>query len=228
MDVANLAVAVISAVAGVAGAYFAWIPVRRLLSDRRAPRPQVSPTPPLPAPASPTPVSPTPTSPTSVSRPPASGTPSPGDGASGDDPAATAYDVFVSYSHDDADLVTELAGRLERRGVRVAYDRVLVRPGSIVLHEIERAIRDSAHGLLVFSPASMASGPVMNEYYALLRKSVYGGRLLIPVLAADVRDEELPEFVRIRFCSDLRGASDTVFDRRVEEIAEAVRRAASP
>ncbi|MBG0816174.1 toll/interleukin-1 receptor domain-containing protein [Planomonospora sp. ID82291] len=138
---------------------------------------------------------------------------------------STDYDVFVSYSHTDAELVANLAGRLEARGLRVAYDKVVVRPGSIIFHEIDQAIRGSAHGLLVMSPASMASGPVLNEYHALLQRSMSDGRLLIPVLISDIDDGEIPEFMKIRFHSDLRDATDEVFDERVDEIAEAVRRA---
>ncbi len=190
MDIADLAVAVIGAVAGIAGAYFAWVSVRKKSPGKRA------------------------------SRTPISLAPSPG---SGD--AMTTYDVFVSYSHDDADIVTDLAERLERRGIRVAYDKVLVQPGSIIFHEVEEAIRKSAHGLLVFSPASMASGPVMNEYYVLLQRSMYNGQLLIPVLVEDVKTEDLPEFVKIRFYSDLRDVSDARFDQRVDEIVKAIRKA---
>ncbi|MEU4534580.1 toll/interleukin-1 receptor domain-containing protein [Streptosporangium sp. NPDC023825] len=191
MDIADLAVAVIGTVAGIAGAYFAWVSARKELSRRHASR---------------TPISP-------VSSPGSGGT------------RTTTYDVFVSYSHDDAAIVTDLAGRLERRGIRVVYDKLVVGPGSIIFHEVEEAIRNSAHGLLVFSPASMASGPVMNEYYVLLQRSMHDGQLLIPVLVEDVKTRDLPEFVKIRFYSDLRGVSDAVFDRRVDEIAKAVRRA---
>lgn len=187
MDIADLAVAVIGTVAGIAGAYFAWLSVRRKSPGKRAPRPPISPA-----------------------------------SSSGSGGKMTTYDVFVSYSHDDADIVTDLAERLKEHGIEVAYDKVVVRPGSIIFHEVEEAIRNSTHGLLVISPASMASGPVMNEYYVLLQRSMYDGQLLIPVLVEDV---ELPEFVKIRFYSDLRGVSDAVFDRRVGEIVEAIRRA---
>ncbi|MFF5243193.1 toll/interleukin-1 receptor domain-containing protein [Streptosporangium sp. NPDC000095] len=135
------------------------------------------------------------------------------------------YDVFVSYSHNDADIVTDLAERLKGHGIEVAYDKVVVRPGSIIFHEVGEAIRNSTHGLLVISPASMASGPVMNEYYTLLQRSMYDGRLLIPVLVEDVKTQDLPEFVKIRFYSDLRGVTGALFDQRVDEIAEAIRRA---
>ncbi|MEU8380849.1 toll/interleukin-1 receptor domain-containing protein [Streptosporangium sp. NPDC048865] len=135
------------------------------------------------------------------------------------------YDVFVSYSHNDADIVTDLVERLKGHGIEVAYDKVVVGPASIIFHEVEEAIRNSAHGLLVISPASMASGPVMNEYYVLLQRSMYDGQLLIPVLVGDVKTQDLPEFIKIRFYSDLRGVSDAILDQRVDEIAEAIRRA---
>lgn len=212
MDVANLTIAVISSVAGIAGAYFAWVAVRGRPSgghrakDRRA----VPEGGPRDGPAD------------------AAGDGATGGAASGrkDGHPAAKYDVFVSYSPADAALVTALAGRLERRGLRVAYDKVVVEVASIVLHEIEQAIRDSAHGLLVLSPGSLSSGPVRNEYYTLLHRSMRDGRLLIPVLAEGVEESELPEFVRIRFCSDLRDPSDALLDRRADEIARAVRKAA--
>ncbi|GHH63182.1 hypothetical protein GCM10017673_03600 [Streptosporangium violaceochromogenes] len=207
MEAANLVLAVISAAATVAGTYFAWVSAWPALKRRydRARRavPEGGP----------------------VSGPapgPVSGEKS---GRENGRPAAK-YDVFVSYSPADAALVTPLAERLERRGVRVAYDKVVVGPASIVLHEIEKAIRDSAHGLLVLSPGSLSSGPVRNEYYALLNRSMRDERLLIPVLAKGVDESELPEFVKIRFCGDLRDPSEELLDRRADEIARALRKRA--
>ena len=62
------------------------------------------------------------------------------------------YDVFVSYSHDDFNWASRFAHRLEDEGLRVARDEVVLKPGDVLVHAIEQAIRDSAHGILVFSP----------------------------------------------------------------------------
>ncbi|MFC6080633.1 toll/interleukin-1 receptor domain-containing protein [Sphaerisporangium aureirubrum] len=130
------------------------------------------------------------------------------------------YDVFVSYSHDDKNLVKDLVERLGRRGVRVVRDEVVMRPGTPLVHAVEQAIRDAAHGLLVFSEASMASGWVTNEYYVLMQRSIENGQLFIPVLADDV---PLPELARSRFYSDLRDVTGEVFDQRADALAEALR-----
>ncbi|MPY56984.1 toll/interleukin-1 receptor domain-containing protein [Streptomyces spongiae] len=135
------------------------------------------------------------------------------------------YDVFVSYGREDADWVRSFAARLRDKGLNVAYDEVVSRPGGIRVHTVETAIREAAHGLLVFSPASMNSGWVRQEYAALMQPSIESGRLFIPVVLGDV---ELPEFAATRYFADFRGLGDGsghdgVYERRVDEIARALR-----
>ncbi|MFJ9584106.1 toll/interleukin-1 receptor domain-containing protein [Streptomyces acidicola] len=135
------------------------------------------------------------------------------------------YDVFVSYGREDADWVRSFAARLREKGLTVAYDEVVSRPGGIRVHTVETAIREAAHGLLVFSPASMSSGWVRQEYAALMQPSIESGRLFIPVVVGDV---ELPEFAATRYFADFRGVGDDsgqdgVYERRVDEIARALR-----
>ena len=140
---AGLVFTVVGTVAGVAGAYFAWVAVRpRLRSKGTRPRP-------------------VPSVPKAV----------PGLGGF----MGFVYDVFISYSHDDFDWVSRFAERLESEGLRVARDEVVLKPGDVLTHAIEQAIRDSAHGILVFSPASVASGWVQQEYAALMQRSIRTG-----------------------------------------------------
>lgn len=134
------------------------------------------------------------------------------------------YDVFVSYGREDADWVGAFAARLRETGLNVAYDEVVSRPGEIRVHTVETAIREAAHGLLVFSAASMSSGWVRQEYAALMQSSIESGRLFIPVVVGDV---ELPEFAATRYFADFRGLDDRsghdgVYERRVDEIARAL------
>ncbi|MBT2511124.1 toll/interleukin-1 receptor domain-containing protein [Streptomyces sp. ISL-98] len=138
---------------------------------------------------------------------------------------AARYDVFVSYGREDTDWVHSFAERLGEKGLNVAYDEVVSRPGGIRVHTVEAAIREAAHGVLVFSPASMSSGWVRQEYAALMQSSIESGRLFIPVVVGDV---QLPEFAATRYCADFRrvgdGAGDDgVYEQRVDEIARAVR-----
>lgn len=136
----------------------------------------------------------------------------------------TAYDVFISYTHADAELVTDLAGRLRRHGIAVAYDELIL-PGDTLVHSVEKLLLESADGLLVYSPAALASRWVRDEYAVLMQRSIEEGRLFIPVLTAGVEKTDLPPFAQARMHSDLRGASDEEFDREVERIATALRAA---
>jgi hypothetical protein len=130
------------------------------------------------------------------------------------------YDVFVSYSHDDLDWVTGFAERLEGEGFRVARDEIILKPGDVLVHSIEQAIRDSAHGILVFSPASVASVWVQHEYAALMQRSIQDGLRFIPVLIDDV---ELPVFAATRYYADFRDVSAAEHDRLVGQITKALR-----
>jgi len=134
-----------------------------------------------------------------------------------------AYDVFVSYSHSDLDWVTGFAGRLEGEGLRVARDEVFLKPGDSLVHAVEQAIRESANGILVFSPASVASGWVQQEYAALMQKSIEDGRLFIPVVIYDV---DLPGFAATRYYADFRHVSGDEYDQLIAKITEALRMAA--
>jgi TIR domain len=130
------------------------------------------------------------------------------------------YDVFVSYSHSDLGWVTEFAERLEGKGLRVARDEVFLSPGDVLVHAIEHAISESTHGILVFSPASVASGWVQQEYAALMQRSVQDGRRFIPVVIDDV---ELPGFAATRYYADFRHVSGEESEQLIAKIAAAVR-----
>jgi TIR domain len=106
------------------------------------------------------------------------------------------------------------------RGFKVARDEVILQPGDVLLHAIEAAIRDSAHAILVFSPASVASGWVQNEYAALMQRSIEHGARFIPVI---IKDVELPLFAATRFYVDFRHVSKAEYDARIASIVKALR-----
>ena len=131
-----------------------------------------------------------------------------------------AYDAFISYSHADMEWVTGFTRRLTDEGLRVARDEVFLQLGDSVVHGIEQAIRDSAHGILVFSPASVSSDWVRQEYSALMRRSIEEGRRFIPVIIGDV---ELPEFAATRLAVDFRELGEDDYGPVIAKIAAALR-----
>jgi len=134
---------------------------------------------------------------------------------------AVSHDVFISYAGQDRAWVRELADALQRRGIRVAYDELVMQPGDVIVHTLDKAIRASASGLLVYSQASIASPWVDAEYAALMQNSIQNGQLFIPAIIEDV---QLPPFAESRYSADFRQADAATFDRLVEKIARAVTR----
>ncbi len=60
------------------------------------------------------------------------------------------YDVFLSHSSEDKDVVREIANRLKSDGVRVWFDEWLVKPGDSIPAKIEDGLehlqRNRLHG----------------------------------------------------------------------------------
>ncbi|WP_067488509.1 toll/interleukin-1 receptor domain-containing protein [Actinomadura hibisca] len=180
MNTTTLILTIISTLAGVIAAYFAYVAVRG----------RIRPTPP--------PLPPPPPNPT------------------------TTYDVYISYAPEDLPWVNDFAAALKDQHIEVAYDEVVRRPGRHRVHTLQQAVRDSAHGLLVFSHASMADGWVSDEYALLIERSARSGQLFIPVVIEDVT---LPEFAATRYHSDFRTLhpGDARYDQQVNDIVRALR-----
>ncbi len=116
-----------------------------------------------------------------------------------------AYDVFISHAHADQEWVHVLAENLRGLGLEIFLDAWEIAPGDVLVHALDRGLRDSLHGVLVVSPAAMSKPWVAQEVAALLQKAVEQGRRLIPVL---LEDAELPPLLASRLWIDFRGAGD--------------------
>ncbi|OKH90803.1 peptidase [Streptomyces uncialis] len=135
------------------------------------------------------------------------------------------YDVFISYAAADGDWTGLLAERLKAHGVRVFFDRCSLRPGDIVVHELEEAIRASTHGIQVVGPRTMTEPWARQEYAALVQASAGRGLRLIPVLCGDA---DLPAFAGTRVWVDFRELSGPAFDAKAAELANVLRGGEQP
>ncbi|TDC65986.1 TIR domain-containing protein [Streptomyces hainanensis] len=109
-----------------------------------------------------------------------------------------------------------MAGRLGAHGVRVLHDRCTLRPGQVVVHAVEEAIRQATTGIQVLSPAARDEPWLWQEYAALLHASVERGLRLIPVLHGEV---ELPPFAATRVPMDFRALDAGRLEAKVAELA---------
>ena len=76
--------------------------------------------------------------------------------------AAVSGYVFVSYSHKDKAVVDALVQALENRGISFRFDRDLA-VGEAVQERLRQLLNDAGAVLVVWSPHSASSAPVIDE-----------------------------------------------------------------
>ena len=133
-----------------------------------------------------------------------------------------AWDVFLAYAHVDEKAVLRLAKELNRRQLRVFFDRWEIGPGQETRQRLEQGLGGCAHGLVVMSSHTLTRPWVQAEYSALLDRATTQGSLLIPVLIGS-DDTALPPFLRARHPVDLRGVSTEDYRERIGAVARAIR-----
>ena len=67
------------------------------------------------------------------------------------------YDMFVSYSHKDRELVQQFAHLLDAHRVRVWFDAWEMQPGDILRERIADGIESADYFLVILSPDSLES-----------------------------------------------------------------------
>ena len=115
------------------------------------------------------------------------------------------YQVFMSHSWSDKQIVSQVNDWLLKSGLKTFYDSYAIVPGSQFVDVLQRALPESRAFLLFVSQASLASGYVNEEYQVALDEEInykkrYGDRgfRLIPVLLEDVPNSDLPTFLKTR------------------------------
>lgn len=128
-----------------------------------------------------------------------------------------AYDVFISYSHADSVWVRGgLLRKLEERSFSVFIDFREFRGGTFSVEEMERAVVESRHTILVLSPAYM--GSEWGKFENVMAQTLDPGALtrrLIPVLLADCN---IPPRLRILHYIDLRRGDADDWERLFRDI----------
>ena len=140
-------------------------------------------------------------------------------------PPETTYDVFISYSHADADWVWDwLVPRLKAEGLTVCTDQESFDIGVPSLINMENAVLASRHTLLVLTPAYVASQWTMYEQILTQTQDPIGLRQrTLPVLREPC---ELPPRIAMLTYVDLsEGAS---VERQLRRLVNAIRGSAHP
>jgi len=134
---------------------------------------------------------------------------------------AERYHVFISYARGDRpEWVQTLAENLHQQGFEVFWDAWEIGPGDVLVHELDRGLLESRHGVLVVTKTALDRPYVRAEYAAMMTRAIAGKQRLIPVLLDDVK---LPPLLASRVWIDFRGADGPEYDRKLAELVRALR-----
>ncbi len=124
--------------------------------------------------------------------------------------------VFISYSHKDAEQAEKLGNALRSKGIRVFLDRWSIGIGERIAEVLGDGIAGSNYVIILASPESMTSKWVRSELdTALCYENEGKGTLLLVKL----RECSLPPLVRGKLFLSLEGEFD---DEAIETLVEAV------
>jgi hypothetical protein len=135
--------------------------------------------------------------------------------------SAKPYDLFVSYSHTDRELVQRVARALTTRKARVWFDGWEMKPGDTLRDRLSDGIANASYMLVILSQSSLGSNWVKYELNSGMIFEIEQDRVkVIPALAPGVEYSMLPADLRAKYCLDFR--SPEAFDGSIEAIINLV------
>ena len=92
------------------------------------------------------------------------------------------FDVFISYSNDDRDLVANLTSERIKRGLRVWYDKIELKIGDSLRRKIDDGLAQSRFGVVIFSHSFFARNWTQYELDGLVTREMDAGeQVILPI-----------------------------------------------
>jgi TIR domain len=115
------------------------------------------------------------------------------------------WDVFISYSSKDINIVSKIVDDLQRSGFNIWQDQSELLPGMRLRETIYEGIQNSACILILLSNNSLLSKWVINELDAAMIREIREGKSLgIPILLGRVNEAAIPLDLQGKKFIDLR------------------------
>jgi TIR domain len=108
--------------------------------------------------------------------------------------------AFVSYAHEDQELVLALVEHLGAQGLDVRYDQVVLRIGDSLIERISDAISEGDFLIAVVSPDSVESEWCKRELALAMTDGINERR--VKVLPVRFRGSEMPPMLRDTYWAD--------------------------
>lgn len=130
---------------------------------------------------------------------------------------AASTDLFISYSTADAAFVARLAQDLNSRGIKVWWDKWMMKVGDSLHQKIDEGITNSAWLGVVLSPNSIHSPWVEKELNSALMKELEQREVFVlPIL---YKDCPIPLMLKDKVYADFRSSYDEGLSALLERLA---------
>ncbi len=108
------------------------------------------------------------------------------------DRSAHNWDVFICHaSEDKTDVVEPLAVELNKRGLKVWYDRWILNIGDSLRRKIDEGLINSRFGIVILSPRFFEKEWPQRELDGLTQREIEGKKVILPVWHDVMRDDVL-------------------------------------
>jgi hypothetical protein len=126
--------------------------------------------------------------------------------------------AFVSYAHEDQELMLDLVEHLEAQGLDIRYDQVVLQIGDSLIQKISQEIVDGDFLIAIVSPDSVESGWCQRELSLAATQGIDQKRA--KVLPVRFRGAEIPPMLGDLFYGD---ADRFTIETIAEQLAAAMR-----
>src|SRR5438874_628485 len=100
------------------------------------------------------------------------------------------YDVFLSYSHEDADFADRLATDLQKGGISLWRDRQNLFVGDYIIERIKNGVESSTLLVAIVSARYISSNWCKHEIRLKLSEEVANGNIQVLPVRLDETDPE--------------------------------------
>jgi hypothetical protein len=126
--------------------------------------------------------------------------------------------VFISYSHDDKDVVDVLRRRLDADQINYWLDEEDLHVGEVLNRAISKAIQDSRLFLIVLTPKSISSRWVEREIDEAAHEETEGKKIILPIVAKDLSPNQIPAMLHRFVYVDISKSFDDGYAKLAKSI----------
>ena len=107
-------------------------------------------------------------------------------------PKDTACDVFICHASEDKDYCESLVNTLSQRGIRVWFDKIILKWGDELRREIDDGLRSCKYGIVVLSKSFLAGKKwTEHELSSLFARETLGKKVILPIWHGITREDLL-------------------------------------